>query len=159
MSAKQPDPQSRPAGNDAKVTGASPGIVLAREPDLDLAEFRRVLVESGLGATRPIDDRPRLEAMLRAADLIVTARREGTGELVGVARCLTDFTWCCYLSELAVSASAKGLGIGKAILDETRRQLGPQVSLNLFSMPDVVGFYDRAGMERFPDAFWYRRQQ
>jgi GNAT superfamily N-acetyltransferase len=135
-------------------------ITCAREPSLDVAEFRRVLVESGLGTTRPIDDLARLGAMLSAADLVVTARLEQPGRpLVGVARCLTDFTWCCYLSELAVCASAQGLGIGKALLDETRRQLGPTVSINLFSMPKVVAFYERAGMERFPDAFWYRRER
>jgi GNAT superfamily N-acetyltransferase len=139
--------------------GIVPRLICAREPALDVEEFRRVLVESGLGATRPVGDLARLGAMLSAADLVVTARLDQPGRpLVGVARCLTDFTWCCYLSELAVSASAQGLGVGRALLDETRRQLGPTVSLNLFSMPDVVGFYERAGMERFPDAFWYRRQ-
>lgn len=133
-------------------------VVYSAEPNLDAADFRRVLVESGLGATRPIDDLPRLAAMVAAADLVVTARLDDSGRaLVGVARCLTDFTWCCYLSELAVCASAQGLGIGRGLLDETRRLLGPGVSLNLFSMPDVVAFYERAGMERFPDAFWYRR--
>jgi ribosomal protein S18 acetylase RimI-like enzyme len=141
------------------VTGR-PRVVCAREPHLDPAEFRRVLVESGLGTTRPIDDLPRLGAMLSAANLVVTARLEGPGNtLVGVARCLTDFSWCCYLSELAVCASTQGLGVGQALLEETRRQLGPTVSLVLFSMPDAVGFYERTGMERFPDAFWYRRER
>jgi ribosomal protein S18 acetylase RimI-like enzyme len=78
--------------------------------------------------------------------------------LVGVARCVTDFVWCCYLSELAVSASAQGLGIGKGLLEEARRQLGPAVSLILASVPEAVGFYDRAGMTRLSDAFWYRRE-
>jgi ribosomal protein S18 acetylase RimI-like enzyme len=139
--------------------GDRPRIVCAREPALQVEEFRRVLVQSGLGKTRPVDDLPRLAKMLAAADLVVTARLERDHTLVGVARCLTDFTWVCYLSELAVSASAQGLGVGRALLDETRRQLGPTVSLNLFSMPDVVGFYERAGMERFSDAFWYRRER
>ncbi|TIY02378.1 MAG: GNAT family N-acetyltransferase, partial [Mesorhizobium sp.] len=33
-----------------------PKVLYASEPTLDAAEFRRVLVESGLGVTRPIDD-------------------------------------------------------------------------------------------------------
>jgi GNAT superfamily N-acetyltransferase len=137
-----------------------PRILYAREPALDVEEFRRVLVESGLGATRPVDDLPRLRAMLSAADLVVTARlEEARHTLVGVARCLTDFTWCCYLSELAVSASVHGLGIGKGLLNEVRHQLGPTVSINLFSMPNAVGFYERIGMEHFPEAFWYRRER
>lgn len=136
-----------------------PRILYAAEPNLDAAEFRRVLVESGLGATRPVDDRPRLEAMLSGANLIVTARLDQPGRpLVGVARCVTDFSWCCYLMELAVSGSAQKLGIGKGLLDEARRQIGPSVSLILASMPDVVGFYERVGMARLPDAFWYKRE-
>lgn len=135
-----------------------PRILYAREPTLDVTEFRRVLVESGLGAIRPVEDEPRLGAMLSAANLIVTARLEQAGHpLVGVARCITDFAWCCYLSELAVSPSAQGLGIGKGLLDETRRQLGPSVALILASVPEAVGFYERVGMERVADAFWYRR--
>jgi ribosomal protein S18 acetylase RimI-like enzyme len=135
-------------------------ILYAREPDLDVAEFSRVLVESGLGATRPIGDRARLKQMLAQAGLIVTARLDRPDRaLVGVARCITDFSWCCYLSELAVSPSAQGLGIGKGLIDEARRLLGPKVSLILASMPESVGFYERIGMPRQPDAFWYRRTE
>jgi ribosomal protein S18 acetylase RimI-like enzyme len=136
-----------------------PGILYAREPALDVAEFRRVLVESGFGATRPVGDEPRLREMLSGAGLILTARLQQPGcPLVGVARGLTDFAWCCYLTELAVSGSAQGLGIGKGLLDEARRQLGPGVSLILASVPDAVGFYERVGMARLPDAFCYRRE-
>src|SRR5262245_40845025 len=135
-------------------------VLYAREQDLDVAEFRRVLHESGLGASRPLDDEPRLRAMLANAALIVTARRQQPGRpLVGVARGVTDSSWCCYLSELAVAASAQNLGIGKGLLDEARRLLGPQVSLILASVPDAVGFYERIGMPRMPDAFWYRRER
>jgi ribosomal protein S18 acetylase RimI-like enzyme len=137
-----------------------PRILYAREPALGVAEFRRVLADSGLGAIRPVDDENRLRQMLSAADLILTARIEGPeNTLVGVARCITDFSWSCYLSELAVSASAQGLGIGKGLLDEARRELGPRVSLILASVPEAVGFYERAGMTRLPDTFWYKRTQ
>ena len=134
-------------------------VLYAREANLDVAEFRRVLVESGLGTTRPVDDEPRLKAMLSGSNLVVTARLEQPDRpLVGVARCMTDFSWNCYLSELAVSAAAQNLGVGKGLLDEARRQLGPSVSLILASVPDAVGFYKRVGMATLPDAFWYRRE-
>lgn len=140
-------------------------IFYASEPDLDVAEFRRVLVESGLGATRPVDDGARLAAMLAGANLVLTARLahpDGTlagGTLVGVARGITDFQWVCYVSELAVSGSAQGLGIGKGLLGEMRRRLGPAVAITLVSMPDAVGFYERAGMKRMADSFWYDREK
>ncbi|RZK95110.1 MAG: GNAT family N-acetyltransferase, partial [Methylobacterium sp.] len=81
-----------------------PAIAYGIEPDLDAAEFRRVLIESGLAVRRPIDDPSRLARMLAQADLVVTARRDG--DLVGIARTHTDFAFCAYLSDLAVSRSA-----------------------------------------------------
>lgn len=135
-------------------------VVYAREPGLDVAEFRRVLADSGLGASRPVEDEARLAAMLSGADLILTARLRQPGTpLVGVARGVTDFAWCCYLSELAVSAAAQGLGVGRGLLDEARRQLGSKVSIILVSVPTAVGFYERSGMDRIADAFWHRRQR
>jgi len=142
--------------NDAMTK--PPSVIYAAEPRLDVDAFCRVLLESGLGATRPTGDRPRMQEMLDQADLVVTARLDRVDRaLVGVARSITDFSWCCYLSELAVSSSAQGLGVGKGLIEETRRLLGPRVSLILASMPDSVGFYERIGMPRQPDAFWFKR--
>jgi GNAT superfamily N-acetyltransferase len=133
-------------------------VVYGVEPALGPEEFRRVLVDSGLGAIRPVDDLSRLRAMLSAAQLVVTARRDRPdGPLLGVARTITDFAWCAYLSDLAVARSAQGLGIGKGLLDATRAELGPQVALILSSVPEAVRFYERVQMERIADAFWYRR--
>ncbi|AZO60509.1 MAG: GNAT family N-acetyltransferase [Mesorhizobium sp.] len=135
-------------------------VLYASEPTLDVGEFRRVLVESGLGETRPVDDETRLKAMLGNANLVLTARLDIDGRpLLGVARGVTDFSWVCYISELAVSASAQGLGIGKGLMDEARRQLGTSVAISLISMPDAVGFYERIGMTRMPDAFWFSRKR
>ncbi|TPK58212.1 GNAT family N-acetyltransferase [Mesorhizobium sp. B2-4-19] len=137
----------------------NPHVLYASEPALDVAEFRRVLVESGLGETRPIDDPARLRAMLSGANLVLTARLDTEGKpLVGVARAVTDFSWVCYISELAVSRSAQGLGVGKGLMDEARRQLGPSVAISLISMPAAVGFYERIGMKRMADAFWFSRK-
>lgn len=134
-------------------------VLYASEPALDAAEFRRVLVESGLGETRPVDDEPRLKAMLAGANLVLTARLDIEGKpLIGVARGLTDFSWVCYISDLAVSQAAQGLGVGKGLMDEARRQLGPSVAISLISMPDAVGFYERIGMTRMADAFWFGRK-
>ena len=136
---------------------SSASVLYACEPRLDVDEFCRVLLESGLGATRPTGDHPRMQQMLDQADLVVTARLDGA--LVGVARSITDFSWCCYLSELAVSSSAQGLGVGKGLIDETRRLIGPRVSLVLASMPESVGFYERIGMPRQADTFWFKRTE
>lgn len=107
------------------------GIVYARETALPVEDFRKVLMEAGPGLTRPVDDPDRLRRMIEGAQLVVTARRDG--EIVGLARCITDFSWNCYLNELAVSQAAQGLGIGKGLIDKVREILGPEVSLKLTS--------------------------
>lgn len=132
-------------------------VMCAREPDLSVPDYCSVLRESGLGATRPLDDPPRIQRMLSGANLIMTARRTD-GQLLGVARCLTDFAWIAYLSDLAVSRQEQGLGVGRQLLQAVRDELGPQVTLVLASVPDAVGFYEHIGMPRLPDVFQYRRQ-
>ncbi|MHB1205570.1 MAG: GNAT family N-acetyltransferase [Rhodospirillaceae bacterium] len=130
-------------------------IKYAAEPDLSVEEFRLLLVDSGLGARRPVDDVERLGHMLRHADLIIAARRNRA--LVGVARSLTDQVYCCYLSDLAVAKAVQGGGIGKALIEETRKHLGPKVSVILAAAPEAVGFYEAIEMPRLLDCFWYRR--
>lgn len=137
-----------------------PRVFYGVEPTLDAEAFRRVLDESGLGRIRPTADLVRLQAMLSAANLVVTARLDAAdGPLVGVARCLTDYAWCCYLSDLAVVKAAQGLHIGRGLLDEVRRRLGPSVALILSSVPEAASFYERSGMERIADAYWCRRER
>ena len=97
--------------------------------------------------------------MLSAPDLILTARLQQPGSrVVGVGRGITDFTWCCYVSELAVVPAAQGLGVGKGLLDEGAPAARAGCRLILASVPEAVGFYERIGMARLPGTFWYRRE-
>ena len=49
-------------------------VLYSREETLGVAEFKRVLMESGLWKFRPVDDPVRLGALISGASLIVTAR-------------------------------------------------------------------------------------
>ena len=60
-------------------------IAYRLEPELSTTEFRSVLVASTLGQRRPIADEARLDAMLRNADVIVTARDGGALNTVASA--------------------------------------------------------------------------
>lgn len=128
-------------------------ILYAVEPELSADEFIDVLRSSGLAERRPADDRPRIEAMLRNADLIVTARLDG--RIVGVARSVTDFVYCCYLSDLAVDRALQGRGIGKELMRRTRAAVGAGTMCLLLSAPKAVTFYEQSGMERHDRAFLF----
>lgn len=121
-------------------------IVYALEPGLTAAEFRAVLIASTLGDRRPVNEPARLEQMLRHADVIVTAR---DGErLVGVSRAITDFAYCCYLSDLAVDSAYQQRGIGKRLVEETRRTAGEAAMLMLIAAPAAEGYYPKIGMQQ-----------
>jgi GNAT superfamily N-acetyltransferase len=120
-------------------------IVYALEPGLPAAEFRAVLIASTLGDRRPVNEPARLEQMLRHADVIVTAR---DGErLVGVSRAITDFAYCCYLSDLAVDSAYQQHGIGRRLVEETRRAAGEAAMLMLIAAPAAEGYYPKIGMQ------------
>src|SRR3989339_1551265 len=107
-------------------------ITYAVEPGLSVEEFIDVLRRSTLAERRPVDDHPRIAKMLEHAGLIVTAR-DGLGSLVGVARAITDFSYCCYLSDLAVDQALQGQGIGLALMKRVRAEAGEQATFLLLS--------------------------
>lgn len=107
-------------------------------------EFQKILVASGLAERRPAGDLARLEAMLRHADLIVTAR-DGS-RLVGVSRAITDFSYCCYLSDLAVDVEYQRQGIGRRLIEETRLGAGENTTLILIAAPAAETYYPKIGM-------------
>jgi len=125
--------------------------VYQNEPNLEAAEFIDLLVRSTLAERRPVDDTARIESMLRNADLILTARIDG--RLVGVARAITDFSYCCYLSDLAVDESCQRLGIGKELLRLVGEAAGPGTKVILLAAPKAADYYPHIGMVRH-DSCW-----
>ena len=129
--------------------------IYAREDDLGADEYIDVAAKSGLN--RPITDRPRIEQMLKHANLILTARQDG--RLVGFARSITDFCFCCYLSDLAVDKACQGQGIGRRLIEETRIAAGgAQTTTLLLSAPTAMTFYEGIKMPKADNCFLYRRQ-
>lgn len=132
-------------------------ITYSLEPDLSAEEFRAVLIASTLGDRRPVDDLPRLDKMLRQADVVVTAR-DGR-RLVGVSRAVTDFCYCCYLSDLAVDVAYQRQGIGKQLIAETHKSAGELTSLVLVAAPGAESYYPRIGMQQRPSCWTIRRKR
>jgi predicted N-acetyltransferase YhbS len=123
-------------------------VTYAVEPQLTATEFREILFASTLAERRPANDLDRLDKMLRMAQVIVTAR-DGN-KLVGVSRAITDFSYCCYLSDLAVDAAYQKQGIGKNLIDETHKAAGLHTGLFLIAAPAAEGYYPKIGMKAYP---------
>ena len=95
--------------------------------------------------------------MLAAATLVVSAW-DGN-RMVGVARSLTDFSYACYLSDLAVEADYQKQGIGRGLIEHTREEIGPEVLLLLVSVPSAMEYYPRLGFERSERTFLIPRER
>ncbi|MHA2028306.1 MAG: GNAT family N-acetyltransferase [Candidatus Kariarchaeaceae archaeon] len=114
--------------------------------DLTKEQFIQILKTSTLSERRPVDDLDRIDKMLKHADLTITA---WDGELlVGVSRSITDFSFCAYLSDLAVHTKYQGHGIGKQLIEETRNKIGKDVMLFLFSAPKADSYYPHVGFQK-----------
>jgi len=119
--------------------------------DLDVDQARDLYVSSTLGERRPVDDRPRFEAMLRNANLTVTA---WDGQLlVGISRCVTDWVWTTYLADLAVRLSHQRQGIGKELMRLTQ-EAAPEAKLLLLAAPAAREYYPHVGFSHMPHAWW-----
>lgn len=126
-------------------------ITYQLEPSLNSDDFITVLKNSTLSERRPVEDLPCIEGMLEHADIIVTAR---DGEkIIGVARSVTDFNYCCYLSDLAVDSSYQHQGIGKALISHTQQQLNSRCKLILLSAPAATEYYPKIGFTQHHSAW------
>ena len=123
------------------------------EENLDPAEFVDVLERSGLAARRPVDEPERIRAMVENANLTVCAR-DDRGVLVGVSRAVTDFAYCCYLSDIAVDRALQGRGIGRELIRRTHEAAGGEpVTLLLLSAPAAMDYYPKVGLPQLDNCF------
>ncbi|WP_243116042.1 GNAT family N-acetyltransferase [Lachnoanaerobaculum gingivalis] len=77
--------------------------------NFDVEKIIEVFESSGI--IRPTKEKERIRSMFENANLIYFAYNNG--ELIGLARCVTDFSYCCYLSDLAVKKEYQKQGVGK----------------------------------------------
>ncbi len=114
-------------------------------------QFVDLLRRSTLAERRPVDDSKCIQAMLHHGNLLCTA---WDGEkLVGVARSVTDFEYCCYLSDLAIDVSYQKRGIGRALIKLTQSKLGSRAKMILLAAPKAEGYYPKIGFAAHKSAW------
>jgi len=119
-------------------------------------EFIDLLKRSTLDQRRPVDDKGRIQSMLDHGNVLVTAW-DGD-KLVGVSRGLSDFAFCCYLSDLAVDESYQHKGIGKELIRLTHVESGENTMLMLLAAPAATTYYPKIGMKKFEHCFYHPRK-
>lgn len=129
-------------------------ISYVETPAVSPRELAALFASSGI--RRPVDDLPRLAKMLKNANLVIGAY--SGGRLVGIARALTDFCYCCYLSDLAVAKEFQRRGVGRELIDRVRERAGNQAMLILLAAPEAMGYYSKAGFEAVPNGWMIRRK-
>ncbi|MDX8045704.1 GNAT family N-acetyltransferase [Gracilibacillus sp. S3-1-1] len=107
------------------------------------------------GIKRPYDDLERLQQMMEHANIFITAW-DGI-RIVGVARGLTDFSYCCYLSDLAVDKAYQHQGIGKKLIEQVQQEISKEVALILLSAPDAIDYYPKIGFDKADNGFIIKR--
>jgi predicted N-acetyltransferase YhbS len=118
--------------------------------DLDVTEVLAVYNSSSLGERRPVADGERFTAMVRNANLIMVCRVDG--ELVGIARSVSDFSYVTYLSDIAVSRDHQRSGIGRALIEATRQE-APLAKIVLLSAPAAAEYYPHIGFTQHNSAW------
>jgi GNAT superfamily N-acetyltransferase len=119
-------------------------------------QFIDLLNRSTLGERRPVNDLQRIQRMLEHGNVLISAWSNDV--LVGVSRALTDFAFCCYLSDLAVDEKFQHKGIGKKLIDLTHQHAGDQTMLILLAAPAAREYYPKVNMERFEHCFIRHRK-
>ena len=118
-------------------------------------ELSEVFKTSGI--KRPSDDLNRLQRMIDNSNVLITAWYNN--QLIGVARAITDYCYCCYLSDLAVNKNYQNRGIGKELLKLLKEHIGDEVTLLLLSSPIAMEYYPKIGFDKIENGFKIPRKK
>jgi predicted N-acetyltransferase YhbS len=132
-----------------------PTIEYRQNAPLNATDVAALFDDSGI--RRPTHDLPRIERMFVNANLVFSAWDDG--KLVGVCRALTDFSYCCYLSDLAVTKAYQKHGIGRELITRVQAAIGEEVALILLSAPEAMDYYPKVGFEKVENGFIIKRSR
>ena len=126
---------------------------------LDITPETALIIDlyNSSGIKRPTSDDKRIAEMYANSNLIVTAW--GEDRLIAIARSLTDFCYCCYLSDLAVRKEYQKFGIGKKIIALIKEKIGDRTMLLLLSAPTAMDYYPKVGFQKVNNGFIINRTE
>lgn len=129
------------------------GITYKDSKEIKPEDISKVFMKSGI--KRPYQDLDRLERMINNSDILITAWEDE--KIIGMARAVTDYSYCCYLSDLAVDKDYQKSGIGQHLINRVREIIGEECSLVLLAAPGAVEYYPKVGFTQTDKAFVIKR--
>ncbi|MCM4155969.1 GNAT family N-acetyltransferase [Gramella sp. AN32] len=114
-------------------------------------------VYNSSGIKRPTAESERITKMYANSNLIISAWSDS--ELIGISRAITDYCYACYLSDLAVKEEYQKEGIGKRLIEMTKREIGNETALILLSAPLAMEYYPKIGFEEIKNGFIIKRSK
>jgi len=127
-----------------------PEFSIPASPDVSDAEALALYESVGWAAyTR---DPELLMRAIRNSSFVVTARNVA-GELVGLARAVSDDATICYLQDILVDPALQGSGVGRALLEAVQERYGHvrQTVLLTDDEPGQRAFYEALGFTEGSD--------
>ena len=120
-------------------------------PTISVHDLIDILKKSTLGLRRPLADLEAMESMLAHANYYIGAYENG--QLVGLARAMTDFVYTTYLADLAVDEKYQHQGIGKELIKILKINI-PRAKLILLAAPAAEAYYPKIGMQNHPQCYF-----
>ena len=99
---------------------------------------------------RPVRNPNKVWSMFENASLVLTAWNDG--DLVGIARVLTDGVLYSYLCDLAVEPDVQRLGVGKTLINEVLERC-EGTELLLRDSDISAGYYEYLGFNQVDNAW------
>ena len=125
-------------------TGRMPAFTMFTTNEFSDAEVLSLYESAGWAAyTR---DPELLTRAIRSSSFVVTARN-ADGELVGLARVVSDDATICYLQDILVRPSFQGAGVGRALVEHITARYAHvrQTVLITDNEPGQRAFYEAMG--------------
>lgn len=120
-------------------------------PIISVHDLIDIFKKSTLGLRRPLADLEAMESMLAHANYYIGAYENG--QLVGLARAMTDFVFTTYLADLAVDEKYQHQGIGKELIKILKINI-PKAKLILLAAPAAEAYYPKIGMQNHPHCYY-----
>ncbi|MCP3781468.1 GNAT family N-acetyltransferase [Paenibacillus polymyxa] len=130
-------------------------ITYTNHKDVSVKDVIRVFRTSGI--VRPIDQPERIQMMISNSDILLSAWHGN--KMIGIARALTDWSFCCYLSDLAVDQTFQKSGVGRNLISMVQEEIGEGVALILLAAPSAITYYPKIGFDLINNGFMIKRKK